>query len=346
MNIYDVGEYRQALQIPIKQLPDRKSSFLVTGATGLIGSCIVDSLLYADQVLDRNYSVFILGRNKHKMADRFSYYRGQNLQFIVQDISEPLNLDVDVDFIIHAASNADPRSYALQPVETISGNVLGMINVLNYCREHTNTRLLFTSTFEVYGNKDGENYFSEGDIGIIDYNAIRSGYPEGKRVCELLLRSYVDEYGIDGVIARLSSVYGPTMSATDNKAHAQFIRNALNHQDIVLKSKGEQKRTYCYVIDTVSGILKVLFDGKVGEAYNIANSKSIATIAEVADTVSKIAGTKVTFDLPSDLEKKGFSKPQNSILNVEKVERLGWHGLYTLEDGLKETIDILKELSC
>ena len=134
------------------------------------------------------------------------------------------------------------------------------------------------------------------------------------------------------------------MQANDSKAHAQFLMNALAGQDIVLKSKGTQRRTYCYVMDAVSGILAVLFRGKAGEAYNVANDQSIATIAEVAQTIAKIAGTKVIFDLPDDVESKGFSRPQNCVLKTDKIKALGWNGKYRLNEGLNETFEILKEM--
>ena len=244
---------------------------------------------------------------------------------------------------MHAASNADPRNYALYPVETILTNVLGARSVLEYSRYH-NTRVLLASTFEVYGQLNQDEY-SENDYGIIDLVRIRSCYPESKRTAELLFRAYCDEYGVDCVIARLSSVYGPTMQINDSKAHAQFLRNAIEGKDIVLKSQGKQKRSYSYVIDAVSGILTVLFHGNKGEAYNIANKNSIATIADVANTIAGLSGTKVVFDLPDEIESKGFSKPQNCVLKTDKINSLGWNGRFSLESGLRETLKTIQEIN-
>ena len=123
------------------------------------------------------------------------------------------------------------------------------------------------------------------------------------------------------------------------------IKEIGNSKKHLLKSKGEQRRSYCYVIDAVSGIFKVLFTGETGEAYNVANKNSIATIAEVAKATAAICGTDVRFELPDEIEKKGFSKPQNSVLYTEKLEKLGWKGKYTLEMGIMESIcDIEKHV--
>lgn len=333
--------YREALERVMTEIAIEDGSVLVTGASGLIGSCLIDLLMLSNEH-GRNFEVYALGRNKEKLSVRFGAYRKlKQFRIIEQDIMKPLDNGISFDYIFHGASNADPRNYALYPAETMLINLEGAKNVLNYCKNNSNTKALLMSTFEVYGNA-GKDVYSETDCGIVDLNKIRSCYPESKRCMEILTRSYVDEYGVKAIIGRLSSIYGPTMAKDDSKAHAQFIRNGLNGENIVLKSKGEQRRTYCYVIDAVTGLLCVLAKGTTGEAYNISNEKSIVSIAEVAQTVADIAGTKVVYELPSDVEKKGFSTPQNCILKNDKLKLLGWAGKYDLFTGLKETLDILK----
>ena len=316
-----------------------QGAILVTGATGLIGSCLIDVLVAANTFYGKKFEIYAMGRSEERLRQRFS--NNEQINYIIQDVIEPIHIK-KLDYIIHAASNADPRSYATQPVETILTNILGAKNILDYSKNNK-TRSLLTSTFEVYGKLDQDEY-SEEDYGVVDINFLRSSYPESKRTAELLFRGYNDEYGTNTLIARLSSIYGPTMKPDDSKAHAQFLRNAIAGEDIVLKSEGTQKRTYCYVIDAVSALLEVLFKGKAGEAYNVANDKSIVTIAELAKIVASLAGTKVVFDMPDDIEKKGFSRPQNCILKTDKLAALGWKGKYTIEQGLKETLSILKEL--
>lgn len=335
--------YREALKKVIPEIVIRDGSVLVTGASGLIGSCLVDLLLLANNY-GRNFDVYALGRNKDKLKYRFSAFADSDmLHFVEQDIQTPIDGSVQYDYIVHGASNADPRNYALYPAETMLINIIGAMNVLNYCKAHSSTRVMMLSTFEIYGNT-GKDIYQELDFGVIDQNMIRSCYPESKRCMEILTRSYVEEYGVNAVIGRLCSIYGPTMVKDDSKAHAQFIKNALRGEEIVLKSKGDQRRTYCYVIDAVTGLLCVLGNGVTGEAYNISNEESVVTIAEVAQTVAMIAGTKVVYDIPDDIEKKGFSKPQNCVLDNKKLKSLNWKGKYSINTGIKECIEILKEI--
>jgi len=335
--------YRKALERVIPDITINDGFVLVTGASGLIGSCIIDLLMHSNS-FGRHFVVYALGRNKMKMQERFkSFLESNQLHFVEQDVMQPFDDSITCDYIIHGASNADPRNYALYPAETMLINIEGAKNVLNYCKDHRDTRALLMSTFEVYGNA-GKDIYAESDCGIVDLNMLRSCYPESKRCMEILTRCFVDEYGVNAVIGRLSSIYGPTMAKDDSKAHAQFIRNGLNGEDIVLKSKGDQRRTYCYVIDAVTGLLCVLAKAEKGEVYNIANENAEVSIAEVAQAVAEISGTKVIMQMPNDLEKEGYSVPQNCILDNSKLRSLGWRGNYDLYQGIKETMDVLGNL--
>lgn len=330
--------YEDGIRSVAKSLELSNSSILVTGATGLIGSCLIDVFLAANEFYGANLKVYALGRSLEKIANRFR----DAVIPVVQNIMSPLDDAIEHDYIIHGASNADPKSYARQPVETILTNIVGSKNILDYCLKHKKTKMLLTSTFEVYGELPNVDVYTEDMSGIINQSILRNGYPESKRCCELLTRSYIDEYGVNAIIVRLPSVYGPTMQESDSKAHAQFIRNALNGESIVLKSEGSQRRTYCYVIDAVSALLAVLEKGENGEIYNISNENSVASIAEVASACAEIAGTEVVFDLPDAIEAKGFSQSKNCILDNSKLKSLGWEGKYSLKEGLEETLEYLR----
>lgn len=320
-------------------------SFLVTGASGLIGTFVVDALMKYREKSTYKIDVTVTGRDYSKMKARFQHYNDdEGLHIFQHDIKEELPKEKYFDYIIHLASNADPRSYALYPVETIATNVQGAINILEYLRQHKNSKAVISSTFEVYGKLDYEGEISEDAYGIIDYNQIRSGYPESKRVAELLIRSYVEEYGVSAVIVRLSSIYGPTMTKSDNKAAAQFIRKAVKYEDIVLKSKGLQKRSYTYVADCVAGIFEALFKGMSGEAYNVCNPKSKLTISELAQIAAQIAGTEVKYELPDELEQKGFGNAKDSVMDGSKLMALGFAPQYDAVTGMNRTVEILKRM--
>lgn len=339
MTLINNSLYKESVTAVASEISVNGGRILITGGSGLIGRCAVDVLRQANRSFGKQFTIYAMGRSAAKLSKAFG--DSNDVHCIAQDICDPITVE-RLDYIIHTASNADPVSYAQYPVETIMTNILGTKNVLDYCK-NKKTRALFTSSFEVYGKLEQDEY-GENDYGILDLDIMRNCYPESKRMSEVLLKSYYGEYKTDCVIARLPSVYGPTMQQNDSKAHAQFLRNALAGQDIVLKSKGTQKRTYCYVMDAVSGIFRILFCGKSGQVYNIANENTIATIAEVAQTIANISGKKVIYDLPSEIESKGFSKPQNCVLKNERLKELGWQGKYDLFKGIEETINILMDI--
>ena len=146
--------------------------------------------------------------------------------------------------------------------------------------------------------------FKENEMGYIDCNSLRAGYNEGKRAGETLCQAYIEKNGIEVVTTRLPRIYGPTVKKDDSKAMSQFINKALNGEDIVLKSEGNQYFSYLYVADAVSGIFTILTNGKNGEVYNLENKSSDVYLKDLANLVAKYAGVKVVFDLPSETEKK------------------------------------------
>ena len=344
MNVFESELYKKQIKEIARTIEKDNFTVLITGASGLIGSCLVDIFVMASITFGKNIKIVALGRSEEKLKRRFSYTDYNGIVFLAQNVKDPLEFDTPIDYIIHAASNADPVSYSLYPAETLLTNILGAYSILEYCKNHKKTRVLLTSTFEVYGRIEGQDIYRECDSGEIDLNAIRSCYPESKRCSEILMRCYKREYDVDFVITRLCSIYGPTMTLDDSKAHAQFVRDGLSGEKIVLKSKGEQKRTYCYLMDAASGILTVLFKGQSGEAYNIANEEGMVAISDVAREIAKICETEVAFDIPSEIERKGFSRPQNCILDNRKLKDLGWEGKYTLFEGLSSTISVLREI--
>lgn len=321
-------------------------SVLITGASGLIGSFLVDTLMFCNELFTYDIDVFAMSRNESVLERRFEAH-GCNPHFHVlqHDVNFPLTCTQSFDYIIHAASNAYPQAFSVDPVGTITGNILGVYNLLEYVRNRGGKRLLFISSGEVYGQATDEiDAFDESYSGYVDSTNPRSCYPNAKRLAETLCVSYAKQYGVDTVIARPCHTYGPTATPRDNRVSSQFINNAVAGNDIILKSQGSQLRSYCYVADCVSGILTILLKGTSGDAYNIANANSIVTIRGMAEMIADISGKRIAFDMPNDVERSGYNPVPQSVLRADKLEKLGWSGKYDMRKGLARTICVLEHL--
>ena len=329
-DIYNVA----TLNLPWDKLSG--CNILITGATGLVGSCLVEILMAHP---NKNYHVFASGRNEKRAKIRFKdYINDATFHFINYDVLEPLNSNVDFHYIIHAASNASPNFFVSSPVEVIKSNVFGICNLLDYGKKHNLKRLLFVSTGEVYGEGDGRA-FTEDYSGYVNSTNPRSCYPSSKRTAETLCVSYGAEYNVNTVIARLSHTYGPHFTESDNRVFAQFIRDVIAGQDIIMKSDGGQYRSWCYVVDCASALLYILLKGENMQAYNVADESSNITIKELADLVAEIGKQKVVFDIPSASEKAGFNVVTKSIFSVSKVKSLGWNISGSMKDKMISTIN-------
>lgn len=315
---------------------------LVTGATGLIGSFIVDLLLYLDQRENAEIEVYALARSEESLRRRFqSLQKMEELHFLVQDVIEPLRLQERVDYIVHAAGDGFPSAFREHPVDTMTPAVLGTYQLLQYANKLQVDKFLYLSSGEVYGKLYGkEHAFLESEIGNIDSMDVRSCYPMAKRCAETLCVSFMEQYQVPVVIARLSHTYGANVSERDNRATVQFMKNAVSHQNIVLHSLGSQMRSYTYVADCVSGILTVLLKGKAGEAYNVANASSRVTIAEFARIVAEVSGSQCIFEQPTDCEEKELTPIEYAVLASDRLENLGWVGQYDIFSGVSNMLEI------
>ena len=332
-NILEVA----SLPLPWEKL--NGCNILVTGATGLIGSCLVNVLMMHP---DKQFHVYAAGRNEVRARSLFADYMDDAaFHFILYDVMQPVRSDVAFHYIIHAASNASPNFFVQQPVEVMKANLMGVFHLMDYGLQHDLCRFLYISTGEVYGEGDGR-VFTEEYSGYMNTMSPRSCYPSSKRAAETLCVAYAEEYGVDVVVGRLSHVYGPCFTESDNRVYAQFIRNVLRGEDIVMKSAGEQFRSWCYVVDAVKGLLFVLLKGQGGEAYNVADATSNISIRQLAEMVADIVGREVIVDVPADDEKKGYNPVTKSVFVTEKLESLGWCIKGTMREKMNATIQECK----
>lgn len=332
-------DLKRILKIPkIEELKGK--SFLITGATGLIGTCLIDAIMCYNRQ-DADIQIHAVGRSWEKAKTRFGEYENDNhFHFIEQDVRQPLPDNLNVDVIIPLASNTHPLAYSQFPVETIEINVKGAEHALKKGISCGAT-VLYPSSVEVYGNARGEDVFTEDYTGRLNLQNARSCYPESKRLSEALCFSYMAEHHVNVKIVRLSRVFGPTMLATDTKASSQFILKALAGEDIVLKSRGEQFFSYTYVADAVKAMLHVLLHGELGVPYNISNTDCNIKLKDFAGACARWAGKDVVFDLPSEVEQQGYSIAMHAILDNTRLLSIGSQPLCPFDEAIHRTLNIL-----
>ena len=320
-------------------------SLMITGAAGLVCSAVVDIIFRYNDTHDKKIQVLAAGRWPEEMSGRFGdLVNRDDFTFVVYDASKTDNvIDVHSDYIIHGASNASPNMIVKEPVETMMSNFLGMKYLLDYAKDQGTKRILYISSSEVYGEKEGTEPYKEGQYGYIDLLKARNSYSVGKRAAETLCASYADEYGVESVIVRPGHIYGPTASPYDNRVASAWSYAVAKGEDIVMKSDGAQIRSYCYCLDCASAMLKVLLCGENCHAYNISNPDSIISIKQMAEILVKSAGVNLRMELPTDEERKGFNPMSNSSLESTSLTGLGWRGCFDAEAGFTHTVQILKE---
>lgn len=350
MNLYDIKQWNEDLEEITSTLPELDTlvnySVLLTGSTGLICSAVVDVLIRYNTTHDEKIKIYVAGRSEKKVINRFNPYSSESwFTFIPYDASRADNdLPAHIDYIIHGASNASPNHIVSEPVETMLSNFIGIKDLLDYAKEQHTKRIVYISTSEVYGRKDTDLPNKISDYGWIDILNPRSSYSIGKCAAETLCASYYDEYGIDSSIIRPGHIYGPTASTSDNRISSAWAYVVSRGEDIVMKSDGSQIRSYCYCMDSASAILTVLLKGQSVKAYNISNPDSVISIKQMAELLIKPAKVELKFELPTELEKKGFNPMSNSSLDSSELQELGWKGLFNAERGFAHTVEILRQM--
>lgn len=349
MRILDNALYQSDLaQVSDMGFPWEKlnnKTVLITGATGMIASVIIDILMRQNKEQNRNIRIYAISRKEQKARERFgTYWNDPIFTWCSHDICKPFPELGNMDFILHAASNTHPRAYASDPIGTITANVQGTYQLLDYAAGHGCERFLFFSSVEIYGeNRNDADKFDEQYLGYIDCNTVRAGYPESKRLGEALCNAFAEQKGQDFVIGRFSRVYGPTMSIEDSKAVAQMIRKAAAGENICLKSKGNQFYSYTYVVDAASAALCLLLKGESKSAVNVVDNASDIRLKDLAALLAEKAGTKVVFELPDAVEKAGYSTATKALLDGKRIGRLGWKAYTPIRQGLSRTVQILRQ---
>ena len=348
MNLYGNHLYMDdvrsvaSLDLPWNRIAHK--TLVLSGATGMIGSFLTDVLL---ERKDLDCRIIALTRSVEKAEARFSGHAG-NLEFVKYDVKDSFDPGriCSADYVLHLASNTHPLQYSTDPIGTITTNIIGLQNMLEFAVSDNACRFAFASSNEIYGENRGDTeLFDESYCGYIDSNTMRAGYPESKRCGEALCQAYRAQKGLDVVIPRFTRTYGPTMLASDTKAISQFIKKGVDGEDIVLKSAGTQYYSYQYVADSVSGLLFILLCGENGAAYNIADESSDITLRDLAGIIAGINGRQVVFEIPDAVEAAGYSRATKARLDGSRLKALGWKPRYTIKTGIERTISIIRSLS-
>lgn len=322
----DVDKFAQQFELA-NQI--QHSIFLITGATGLIGSSLIRCLL----ALNKQIRIIAPVRNISKAADLFDEAQKESIDFINCDF---INYDYSkinhIDFIIHCAAPTSSKFFVEHPVETFSTIIDGTQRMLDLANEKKARSMIYLSSLEVYGEiQDDSHAIDEHFQGYLDPTTVRACYPMAKRASENLCCLYAAEYNTPVRIARLTQTTGAGIAKDDNRIIAQFARLAAQNQDIILHTTGEAARPYCYVTDSVSAILFILLKGSSGECYNVANEATYISAKDMAFFVRDNFNPNIQVKI--ELNKNmGYAPATKQKLDTNKLRQLGWSPKYKLND--------------
>lgn len=316
-------------------------SILITGATGLIGKTAAICLANLSNKYKLGIHLILLVRDKNKIDNALENPYGWEKTVVQCDIVDFKDMDCNVDYIIHCASYTSSKAFVDNPVEVIITNIIGTSGILDFARRRSVKSVVYLSSMEAYGFTSDEIELTEDRIQYLNPLAVRSSYPESKRMSENLCVSYFKEYNVPVKIVRLAQTFGKGVMPEDKRVFAEFANCAIQNKDIVLLTDGKSKRMYLDVQDAVTAILVVMFKGENGTAYNVANASTYCSISQMAELVAKTIGKgNISVKYQLDSNKAGFfSPPHKYYLDVTRIENLGWHACSDFMDMYKEMVE-------
>jgi UDP-glucuronate decarboxylase len=316
-------------------------TILITGANGFLPAYMVKTLLRLNDQINARITVLALVRNRQKAEDRFTNYtKRPDFRLLVENISEPLNITADIDFVVHAASQASPKFYATDPVGTLAANTIGTYNLLQLAVQKKVQNFLYFSSSEVYGSVADGSSIDENSYGTVDPLNIRSCYAESKRMGETMCISFSAQYKIPVSIVRPFHTYGPGLSLDDGRVFADFVANIVKGTNIVMNSDGSAVRSFCYLADAVEGFFSVLLKGENQEAYNIGNPDASLSIKELAELLVNMYPEKKLSAVFQQGNQNYLQSTYNKLCpNILKANALGWQPTTNAVEGFKRTIE-------
>lgn len=331
----DIKEFAQSFTLA-EGLSD--STFLITGATGLIGSTLIHCLL----ALNEGIKIVAPLRNEEKAKGMFSSDEQQHIRFIECDIvTYDYNQLTGIDYIIHCAAPTASKFFVEHPVETFDIIYNGTKVLLNYAKTCNIKGFVYLSSLEVYGEiHDDSKPITEDVQGYLDPLSVRSSYPMAKRAVENLCCLYASEYGVPTKIARLTQTTGAGIAKDDNRVIAQFTRLAALGQNIILHTTGEAARPYCYTTDAISAILYILLVGESGEAYNVANEETYISARGMAEYLREEFNPNISVRIELN-DNMGYAPATKLPLSTIKLKSLGWKPIVSKKEIFKRLTEYI-----
>lgn len=317
---------------------------LITGGSGFLASYLVKSLLMANDFHGLGLQIICMARKLKSVNLRLAgFLEHPALRVILHDISEPLPSNLAAsDVVIHSASQASPKYYGTDPVGTLMANTAGTMYLLNHARSHNSARFLFFSSGEVYGSpNDPGALIAESDYGYLDPMQVRSCYAESKRIGETMSAAWSHQFGLHTTVVRPFHTYGPGMALDDGRVFADFVSDVVHCRDIVLKSNGLARRSFCYITDATLGFLTVLLNGSSAEAYNVANPSAEISMRDLAHTLAGLYPERaigVKFESMA-VDNSYIKSPIHRVCpSIAKISQLGWEPCVNIKEGFARTI--------
>lgn len=332
--------------IPWEDLKNKK--ILITGAYGMLASYIIYMLIYLNEKFEWNMEIFCQGRTESKMKNRYGEYMNRKyFHYCDFSLCKEIEINVRVDYLIHAASLANPSYYENNPIEVAEPNAIGTYYLLEYANKCSVEGFLYFSSGDIYGYVEGmDKNITENTYGIMDPLNAHSCYGESKRMGETWCAAFASEKVVPVTIARIGHTYGPTMDIeNDPRVFASFMKDVIYGKDIIMNSDGLSYRPFCYIADATAAFFLILLKGKCGEAYNVCNTEQFISIRELAEI---LAGLRKDVKINVVMKKRTFDESylEDSVNRANrpvefKLKQLGWKAQYDVKAGFTRVMKAL-----
>lgn len=325
----------------------KNKTILITGATGMLASYILLVLLYLNKYNIYNINIIAIARNKEKFNKIFyDFINDDKLELICIDLSDLKKDTLDkysIHYVIHTASTSMSDKFLSDPLNLVNTNILATNCLLEIAKNNPLISFLFFSSGAVY-NHTRCGFIAEDEFEGINPLSISSLYPGTKFTAELLCNIYHLQFNVPVKIARIIHTYGPIMDLdNDTRVFAEFVKNIINNENIIIKSDGKGLRAFCYIVDAVTAFFKILIDGKDGEAYNVANKNAVVSINELANILINMFPENKIKIVHTDRPKEYLIQSGDSLkelyIDTKKLESLNWKAKYDIQTGFKRVID-------